>query len=333
MVLRRDGAVVYGYTTTSTPLVLTLTSKNHRSRFRVNRSPQNKNLWSVKLNARSAGGEYNISLSNEYQLISSIHNVTFGEVFLCVSNLKDIIDSDHKKDMKGRSSDVRVHIVAPNPEPYEQIATKISPQPEWISSISMLGKTSMGKLANLCARSHRNHNNMPVGIYVSLYADSELEAWYPALEQLKCIGESRCVGRKPVVPLSESNYMECSQRPRESEESFWIPGNAQLYNGMISPYALNEINGIVLYTATYQVQKMHCTLNHLARRWIRAFTHDADAREVPFLCVFNDESNHELRYRVLPSVDDSHNNSNKTMFLSSSVSLSSRIRNIMALAP
>ena len=208
---------------------------------------------------------------------------------------------------------------------------KISPQPEWIGAISMLGKTSMGKLANLCARSHRNHSNMPVGIYVSLYANSELEAWYPALEQLKCIGESRCVGRKPVVPLSESNYMECSQRPRESEESFWIPGNAQLYNGMISPYALNEINGIVLYTATYQVQKMHCTLNHLARRWIRAFTHDADAREVPFLCVFNDESNHELRYRVLPSVDDSHNN--KTTFLSSSASLSSRIRNIMALAP
>ena len=327
MVLRRDGAVVYGYTTTSTPLVLSLTSKNHRSTFRVNRSPENKNLWSVKLNSRSAGGEYNISLSNEDELISLIQYVTFGEVFLCVSNLRDIIDSDDKKDVKG--SDVRVHIVAPNPEPYEQIATKISPQPEWISSISMLGKTSMGKLANLCARSHRNHNNMPVGIYVALYADSELEAWYPALEQLKCIGESRCVGRKPIVPLSESNYMQCSQRPRESEESFWIPANRQLYNGMISPYALNRINGIVFYTATYQVQKMHCTLNHLAKSWIRAFTHDTNT--VPFLCVYNDESNHELRYRVLPSVDDSHNN--KTTFLSSSASLSSRIRNIMALAP
>ena len=134
---------------------------------------------------------------------------------------------------------------------------------------------------------------------------------------------------RSIVPLSESNYMQCSQRPRESEESFWIPGNAQLYNGMISPYALNRINGIVLYTATYQVQKMHCTLNHLAKSWIRAFTHDTNM--VPFLCVYNDETNHELRYRVLPSVDDSHNN--KTTFLSSSASLSSRIRNIMALAP
>ena len=208
MVLRRDGAVVYGYTTTSTPLVLSLTSKNlAEESYDVKRSPQNKNLWSVKLNPRSAGGEYNISLSNEDELISLIQNVTFGEVFLCVSNLRDMIDSENKKEIKG--SDVRVHIVAPNPEPYEQIATKISPQPEWISSISMLGKTSMGKLANLCARSHRSHNNMPVGIYISLYADSEFEAWYPALEQLKCIGESRCVGRMPIVPLSESNYMQC----------------------------------------------------------------------------------------------------------------------------
>lgn len=332
MVLRKDGAVVYGYTTTATPLLLSLTSKNHHSMFRANRNAQNKNLWSVQLNDRPAGGEYNISLSNQYELISLIQNVTFGEVIFCASNLGEIVhNTNRKKDIK-KGDDVRVHIIAPNPEPYKQIATKIFPQPEWISS-NLLGKTSMHMLATLCAQSHRNHKNMPVGIFVSLYPNSELEAYYPALEQLKCIGESRCVGRIPMIPLSESNYIHCSQRPRESEESFWIPGNAQLYNGMISPYALNQVSGIVLYTSTYQVQKMHCTLNRLARSWIRAFTsrHDTTTSQLPFLCVFNDASNHKLQYRVLPSVDEPTNN--KTTFLSSSPSLSSRIRNIMALEP
>ena len=329
MVLRRDGAVVYGYTTTATgmlPLVLSLISNEHRSTYHIKSNAQHKHLWSVTLTSRPAGGSYNLILASAQQNVS-VRNVTFGEWVMFASNRRTIyIDSQIKNIQK----DVRVHVVTPNPEPYEQIATKMDPQPAWIN-LSLLGKTSIGTLAILCARSHQNHHkDIPVGVFVSWYPDSELEAWYPTIDQLEC-AESRCVGGDGTSEvLTESNYVKCSQRPRASVETFWNPGNSQLYNGMIRPYVLNRIDIIMMYTDKDQAENMACTLDRLSKSWLRSWVSSGHDTRPPFLCIFNTEKSHDVQYRVLPSIK---HEDDKQTYLSSSACLSSRIKTIMALEP
>lgn len=324
MVLRRFESIVYGYAPQGNHLVLSFVSNEEETKYEVVRSTRHVNLWTVNIPEMPHGGSYQIILKHQHEQIS-LYNVTFGEVVFCASNVREIgVDNV----MNINTKDVRVHVVAPNPEPNTQIATKMDPQPNWMS-VDTLGKISIGLLARICASSRRGDPETPVGVIVSRYPDSELEAWYPVLDQLTCDEENiRCVGRTPHVLLTKSNYVSCSQRPRERLDLFWSPGNAQLFNGMVRPYALTLIDGILFYTNKNQVQGMSCSLDHLSKSWIRSWNFDSNEQRIPFLCLLNDETNRNIEFRVLPSVRHGRN----TLFSTSS-SLSSRIKKLMTLEP
>ncbi|QJD97305.1 sialate O-acetylesterase [Mucilaginibacter robiniae] len=229
--------------------------------------------WKVKVATPSAGGPYNLTISNGKAI--KLNNVLIGEVWICTgqSNMEmpmkgfkgQALIGTNEAILKSKNNNIRIYTVPRSSKTELQENSKPSPWhvagPEFVSNFSATGYY-FGRLLNEIL-------NVPIGLINDSYSGSSIEAWmdpdvlkaFPEIKIPAKTDSIKAVSRTPttlykgmIYPVigygikgciwyqGESNY----DRPDQYEKLFpamvakwrdlWNEGNFPFYYAQIAPY-------------------------------------------------------------------------------------------------
>jgi sialate O-acetylesterase len=274
MVLQQKTAVkIWGWATENAKIKVT-TSWDKKS---LSTTSDSKGNWLLKVNTPDAGGPFEISISDGEAVI--LKNILIGEVWFCSgqSNMEMPIRGFDRQPLKGANT----VIAKAKPTVPIRMFTTDSKDGNWVRQFNKkpqvdcqgqwLGNTSEN-VANISAAAYyfarymQDVLDIPVGIIVSSWGGSVVEAW---------------MSREAIEPFKEVNLsiLEDTTKIKNASSTPCV-----LYNAKIAPLTNFTIKGLLWYQGESNRKNAD-----LYARLMPAFVHDLRAKwdvgEFPFYFV------------------------------------------------
>ncbi|XP_062409192.1 sialate O-acetylesterase-like [Sardina pilchardus] len=277
MVLHKapERAVVWGYGTNSTTVVVSLSGLSSRNTYR---STVRDGVWRVTLDPVKAGGPYNVSAveSGGSDGKVMITDVMFGDVWLCggqsnmVFTVHQIYNSSAEMALASKFPDVRLFHVAQQTSLVELIdlpgiAVRWSvPTPQLLSEYSAV--------CWLFGRYLYQTLQYPIGLVESCWGGTPVEVWSSSRPLQKC-----------GIPQAPESYVDF-MNPYDEDEP--IPHqNSVAWNAMIHPLLNMTITGAIWYqgesNGNYNRGKYNCTFPGMIDDWRMAFHQGSGGQTAP----------------------------------------------------
>jgi sialate O-acetylesterase len=203
-------------------------------------------LWKVQFDTPKAGGPYSISINGSSEII--LNNVLLGEVWLCSGQsnmqmtlqgqLNEPVENSNQTILESDNSLIRVFNV--------KREFSISPKDDVIGNWQISSpKTSpqFSAVSYYFAKMLQQTLKVPVGIIVSSYGGSSIEAW----------SDSKILSEVPEIEIPKT-LPEFGEGKKYSYAQ-QIP--TVLYNSMLHPLIPYKIKGIVWYQGESNCGKAH----------------------------------------------------------------------------
>jgi sialate O-acetylesterase len=228
MVLQQKSTVpIWGWATSNKTVIIKTSWDGKAYEAKANKEGK----WLIKINTPSAGGPYEITVSEEKDLV--LNNVLIGEVWLCSgqSNMEmplrgyksqPILNSNNAI-LNSKNSNIRIYTVPRSTQLLPQKDSKTSfwkeASPSTVSSFSATAYFFGNLLQELL--------EVPIGLIHTSYGGSNVEAWMD-YELLQSFGEIE-------IPENEEGLKNKNRVP------------TMLFNGMIHPIVGYGIKGVIWY--------------------------------------------------------------------------------------
>lgn len=252
---------------------------------------ESDSIWRVSIPAKSAGGPYEIKVSNGKDNLV-IKDIYFGDVFFCSgqSNMVFTMNKEvHRRDENGNHPFIRQLDV--------KRATAISPQNDvpqakWLVS----NEENLDYFSAVAYYFSKNINlkeKVPVGIILSAYGGSPIETFMSpkSLEEFPVANEKVVkITPKYIKEIGNKNQTILEANPRVKNPKGYVDIQnrypTMVYNGMIAPFFLYPIKGVLWYQGEantvlplcFDYEKM---LGNLIGSWRDSWNN----RKLPFFIV------------------------------------------------
>ncbi|MGN7722019.1 sialate O-acetylesterase [Chitinophaga sp. 22620] len=228
----------------------------------------NDSLWRVSVSTPAAGGPFNITFDDGEKLV--LKNILIGEVWVCSgqSNMAMPVKGFRNQPIEG-SNDLLMNAKNPNIRLF-QVTRQISGEVQFDAKArrweeaDVEGVSEMSAVGYLFAKIIREKLNVPVGIVLTSWGGTRIEAWTSAAG-LQAFPSVKIPAAGDTVKLNQNSP-------------------AVLYNAMVNPIAGFSIKGVLWYQGEANrrnhqeyAQMMQAMVADWRKRW--------DCGEWPFYYV------------------------------------------------
>ncbi|XP_041918641.1 sialate O-acetylesterase-like [Alosa sapidissima] len=290
MVLHKapERAVIWGYGTNNTTVVVNLTGLSNRKTFR---SAVRDGIWRVTLDPVKAGGPYNLSAVERGGSDGEVMltDVMFGDVWLCggqsnmVFTVHQIYNSSAELAMASKFPDVRLFHVAQETSLVELTDLPGIAVPWSVPTPQLL--TQYSAVCWLFGRYLYQTLHYPIGLVESCWGGTPVEVWSSSRPLQNC--------GIPQATESYNDFIEDKPIPIQNSV-MWndfigdepIPTqNSVAWNAMIHPLLNMTITGAIWYQGEnnryYNRDKYNCTFPSMIDDWRMAFNQGSGGQTAP----------------------------------------------------
>ncbi|XP_076138671.1 sialate O-acetylesterase-like [Alosa pseudoharengus] len=282
MVLQKapERAVIWGYGTNNTTVVVNLTGLSNRKTFR---SAVRDRIWRVTLDPVKPGGPYNLSAVERGGSDGEVMltDVMFGDVWLCggQSNMAftvyQVYNSSAELAMASKFPDVRIFQAALETSSVELTDLSGVSVPWSVPTASLLGGGDFTQYSAVCwlfGCYLYQTLQYPIGLVESCWGGTPVEAWSSTRSLQKC-----------GIPQATESYNDFIE-----DEPLLLAGpkeNSVLWNAMIHPLLNMTITGAIWYQGennhNYNLDKYNCTFPSMIDDWRMAFNQGSGGQTAP----------------------------------------------------